>query len=1277
MAERSYLDNLARSVVWNSTFGLLGLENPDEQVSEWEAENPKAAFLSEAIPLGGATAKGMSLLAKTPRYGKWAKGLASAEKVAESPFLSRLKSEAALMAPIETGRQLAGYAVQETTDLEGDPLSTRLLTAATDVGLGGVLGGGIGWLGSGGKRIKVPTQLADLSAADSWQQNLRKARKAFAEASEEVKPEIENTIWRLERQIKEESRQNMVSELEGVFESKLKGLNSVFRGTDNIRSRTFSTNRDTGFSSLSELEKTVQGLKDTGVLPSDWLEYSQFPRDVIGRTLKARRAIDQKIKAALPEVGNGWRLGKEKDGLYVLARPIGDEGHWFVTKTDMPAKFIPEQGNLSAVLDKNAWKDPETIYKPTGEAQNVLDRTLRFNNLLDDEVRVVGEERKFWESGVEGAKALGEKLGLGKLAESELLGNVSDFGKRYIYPTVFKFKHSPLARKIYAVAQNTLDNSRKRAQELIYGVPSSEGDSLLSVVAKGIKRDDARAFANRLRKFAKTNESGFDAFLDTIDKGIPYEDALILPERANALGNEGLSLLEQLSNIHDSMVKEISDSAIALNISDNKLFPLRKGHYGLSRYWNGSLRQGILNENGNLVYIIGGDNRKGIKKMAEGVISEAKKDGRDWRLGEYWTKDRNLDLRQEKLLAPDEFSLANEFAARYGDAHPDVRQTSFFLPRNNVGGYNRAKTAEEFLENLSYAYENKYIWLAREINDRVLAKDIATLGIDSPKTAVMLQDTLDALNGKQGVFSQLVNKTTDAILSPVLGTDSASKIVRNLNKASASLDLGFGNLAYALANILQPITTVLPQLSLLRECPQAVSWAYDGIPLVGKSGKGMQAHVLSPMKIMWESMKLMGNPKLEEGFSEFMDQMIRDGVLSPRFIESYIGENSGLGRGLAESIKAGDFSGMLGNMASMLPTFSEQASRGYAMTVGYKYFNSLAKAGFLTKEQVYSAAKKFTDNTMFQFATSDRAKILQGPVGGAWGLFKNWTMHYVGWQMQYLDAGLRHGAWKPYMYSNLATSLLGGMGSSEIGATMERFTEWATGDKMSNLLYDRWGDTATSGFLLYGIPGAFGYSLQSQVNSPFRDPGEETQRFMGFVYSNRLKALWNSAASAIDYYSTTGKNPAGDIAFQNNIMRAFAPKMLYRTTQVVNDTLYSGTTRTKIADLTPAQAFMYQYFNIPAARIEQAYKISSEIWKDKDKRNALTSKYSGVMADALEAGDGTQMFRIIQRALVDGVDVSSVMNGANKKLENRNLTPIQRNTDYYGMYGITVGELGL
>lgn len=1274
MAERSYLENMVRSGMWNMLPGFFGLENPDEEVQEWEAENPGVAGAMELGALVAGTIGGVGLVKNLPKYGAWAKSLGSAEKFAQRPFLSRAAQEAALIAPVELGRQGVGLALQESTGLEGPDLEERAWQAGTDILLGAGIGGGLGLLSAAGKR--TPKVLGDISAADSWQQNLRKATARLAEVADQpdVAQEVQYSIAKLGRAIREESRHNMVSELEDVIPEKIKGLNSVFRGTGEIRSRTLSTNRDTGFASLKELEDNMEQLKKGGTLPEDWLQYSQFPRLARARTAKAAQRMDRNIVDALEPVGNNWYLGKEQEGLYVLGRRLRD-GEWFLTKTDNPGKFIPEQGQLKAITDRNAWRDPETIYKPlTDVPDSVYNKALAFDEALNDGVGTVGaKEGSIWGMGQAAVNRFGERLGLKDLADSELLANVRESFNRYVSPTVFKFRNSPLARKIYGVASKIRDDSLRKAQELVYGKPKVEGESVWQIASKGIKRDDPGALANMVRKLATDRPDEFKALLKVIDDKIPYEEVMLRPEISNALGVEGQRVLDKLQAVHNQAIDEIFKTAGALGIPDAKLFPLRKGHYGISHYWTGSLRQGIVDQNGNLVYIVGGENRKGIRKLAEGVIEEAKKDGRDWRLGEYWTKERNLDLRQEKLLASDEFSLADEFAQRYADAHPDVHKAGFFLPQSGVGGFNAAKTAEELIQALNYSLENKYIWLGNEMTDRLLAKDLATLGIDQPKVAAQLEDTLQALRGEQGTFSKLVNKTADQILAPVLGTDSASKIVRALNTSSVYLDLGFGNMAYALANMLQPITTVLPQLALLKQCPQALQWAYDGVPLVSKTGKGMVANTLSPMKIMWESMKLMGNPKLEEGFSEFLEQMVREGVLSPRFIESYIGENSGLATSLVDAYKQGNFSGMVKGLATSLPSFSEQASRGYAMTVGYKYFNSMAKAGMLSKDQVYSAARKFTENTMFQFAASDRARILQGPVGGAWGLFKNWTMHYVGWQMQYLEAALKYNAWKPYMYSNLATSLLGGLGSSEIGASLERFTEAYTGDKLSNLLYDRWGDTTGSQMLLYGIPGAFGLSLQSQVNSPFRDPGEETQRFMGFVYSNRLKALWNSVGEAVDYYASTGQNPAGDVKFQNSLMRALAPKMIYRSTQVVGNTLYSASTGTKQLDLSPLEAMAYQYFNLPSTRIDQSFKISKEIWEDKDKRAQLTSRYASYMADAIQAGDGELMFRLTQRALLDGLDIGGIVDGAQTRLENRYLTPLERNTDWYGVWGTTAG----
>lgn len=1280
MAVEDEILKAGSSLVWKATLGALGIDHPYEEVREWEAEHPVISTLGDIAGMAAVTTKGMSLLRPTA-YGKWASGLAKAENAINKPFLSKFASEAALMAPVEAGRQALGYGIQEALDLEGPGIADRSVNAIVDTLAGGLIAGGIAKIASGGKRIRLPAQLKDLSAEDSWQVNLRKAREVWKNTEDAAqRGEIEKVIWNLEGKIKNETRDNFISPLENDS-TRLANLNTLMRGSDKFTSKIFAANPGVGFKSLKELDDTLEAMKAEKVLPEDWLEYSQFPRLVSAKPGRNQSFMKNTIEETLDDVGNGWRMAKERDGLYVIARKMDPEGsRWFITKTDSPGKFMPEQGALAQVVDKKAWRDPETIYAGTGNANNVLDQTLRYNEMLEGGIRARDiSGSKMFEATKKGVQELGERVGLGKIAESETLGNLIDESKRNFVPTAFQFKNSPRARRIYAVAQNTIDAARRKAQSWVYGnFKMDKSSSLAGTLVKGVRGSTEGSWDKAVKALAEKSPDKFDALLKVIDDQVPYEKVLESETLRAGLGEEGMGVLKQLVDIHDGAMDELFKTAGALHIPDKNLFPLKKGHYGISHYWNGSLRQGILDERGNMVYILGGDNKKGLKKMAEGMIAEAAKEGHNWRLGEFWMKARDIDLRQEKLLNPDSYALASEFAQKYSQVHPEVHKASFFFPQTGVKGYNRAKTAEELVSNLAYSLENKYLWLAREINDRVLAKDLAVLGIDSPKTAAALEDKLSVLRGEQGIFSQLVNKAADRILAPVLGTDSASKIVSSLNKAQVHLDLGFGNMAYALANILQPITTVLPQLSLIQSCPQALAWAYDGIPLVSKSGKGMLVHQLSPMKIMWESMKLMAKPGGEEGFQEFTEWMIKRGVLSPRFIESYIGQNSGMATSISDAFKQRNYSGMITSLSTLLPSFSEQASRGYAATVGYKLFNSYYKAGLMTKEQVYDAAKKFTENTMFQFAASDRARILQGPVGQAWGLFKNWTMHYVGWQMQYLEAGLKYGAWKPYMYSNLATTMLGGMGSSEIGATLERFTEWASDEKMSELLYDRWGDGVGSSMLLYGLPGAFGFSLQGQVNSPLRDPGEEAQRFMGMVWANRLQSLWKTAEQGIEFYSTTGRNPAQDEAFRAQLARAFAPKMIYRSMQMTNDALYSLSTGTKVVgDLGKVEQLAYQYFNLPSIRISQGLEISSQIWKDKQKRATLTSKYSEAMADALSSQDGTLIYRVIERALVDGVDIQNVIDAARTRLQNEELTPLERNTDYFGVYGITAGMLGL
>lgn len=1269
----SYLENFVKNAIWANTAGLLGLENPNEEVQEWAAENPKTALATDlaGLLLGGA---GAMKLTKATKYGKWAQGLGAAEKFAASPFKATAAKEIALWAPFELGRQGVGYAIQladgEDTYGEAD-LGERMLQAGVDLGTAGLISGGLGLISAAGKKVKMPDVLNALDPGDPWQFQLRKVKEGLDKLDPsdlETAGALQQSIYALENKILSEETGRMVSSLEGEAGDVLGNkLNSLFKGTSNLSSRKFIIDPEKGFNSLNAKDSVIANLN----LPDGWISQVQYPRWISGSG-KAGAIADNKLKDTLDPVGNGWRIKKEDQGLWVVAKEASP-GKWFIAKTDNPKFFLGEQAGLTNVLDKKAWLDPDSIVKATGDTNAVLDKALAFNELMEPGAKGLSRV----DNSVAGItdsflKKAGVKGGLDAVAGGDnlLAENVKNAFNRYVKPTVFQFKNSPLARKIYALQQYNIDNGKKRAAEWLFGKVSTEGSNVWEIARKGIKRADPGAFATRLRKLAQENKTGFDQLVSILDKQIPYEDVLVNDALKRNLGTDGLATLAELNRIDNGVYKEIFDSAVGLGIPDAKLFPMKKGHYGFSHYWKGSIRQAITDEKGALVHIVSGNNKKGVTKLAEGVINEAASEGKTWRLGNWWTLDRDLDLAQEKLLSASDFELGEQLAKRYALKHPEVQKASFFMPQAGIGGYNRGKTAEDLIDNLRYSVENKYTWLARQINDKVSAKDLATLAIDNPQVALQLDDKLKALRGEEGLLGQAVNKFADSILAPVLGTGSASKIVRTLNTTSVYLDLGFANLAYVTANMLQPITTVLPQLSLLRSCPEALAWAYDTVPLVSATGKGAQASTMNPLKVMYEGWKLMAHPERRAGFKEFLDQAVADGALSPRFIESYIGENSQVSLGLVDSFKKGNFSGMLKEAATGLPSFSEQASRGYALTVGYAYFDSIAKAtGQLTKEQVYSGARRFMENTMFQFAASDRAKILQGPVGQAWGLFKNWTMHYVGWQLEYLNAGLKYNCWAPYMWSNVATSVLGGLSASELGTVAEKFAEWASDKKMEEVLYENWGDGLGSSSLLYGIPGAFGLSLKSQINSPFRDPGEETQRFMGMVWGNRLSSLWKAAGAGIDYWTTSGENPAQSETFQLQLSRALAPKMIYRSMQVVDGALY-GMNKNKIIDgLSPMESLAYQYFNLPSIRIEQGFKISNEIWNNKEKQTALTSSYGAAMADALESEDGRLIQKIVSRAIADGVDIQNIMKSANKRLEGRRLSPLERNTQYYPELG--------
>ena len=93
-------------------------------------------------------------------------------------------------------------------------------------------------------------------------------------------------------------------------------------------------------------------------------------------------------------------------------------------------------------------------------------------------------------------------------------------------------------------------------------------------------------------------------------------------------------------------------------------------------------------------------------------------------------------------------------------------------------------------------------------------------------------------------------------------------------------------------------------------------------------------------------------------------------------------------------------------------------------------------------------AKKFTERTNYLYGQADRAGIMTGPVGGTFGLFKNWMMHYVGNMAEYAGEGFKRNNWTPLLWQQASTFGIGGFAATPLYPLAQTFNDWASDDPL-------------------------------------------------------------------------------------------------------------------------------------------------------------------------------------------------------------------------------------
>jgi hypothetical protein len=315
----------------------------------------------------------------------------------------------------------------------------------------------------------------------------------------------------------------------------------------------------------------------------------------------------------------------------------------------------------------------------------------------------------------------------------------------------------------------------------------------------------------------------------------------------------------------------------------------------------------------------------------------------------------------------------------------------------------------------------------------------------------------------------------------------------------------------------------------------------------------------------------------------------------------------------------------------------------------------------LQGEQLYRFAKEFTNNTMFLYGTADRARVITGPMGSAFGMFKNWQMHYMGWMAEYTGQGIMNGQWAPFMWMNAGTAMVGGLGALPLYSTANAFSEYATDESILSHVYDMFGGEEASDAVFMGVPALFGVSLQGSAAAPFSDPARDASMLYSFVHWDRMRALGKAVGTAIDTYSVTGDHPGRDPLVRDQFARALLPRSIYRSMAVVEGNYVKSlsTGYPAIGDVGPVQRLMFAAGFNPV-EVEKGYKVADELWKDQKKRQEAVQSYGRLWASAQLGRDSTRMQQLMRSAMLEGVPLDSIMRSAQIRIAKGREPQIER-----------------
>lgn len=1298
---------------FEGTLEVFG-RDPSREVERFRAENPIAGMASQLVGFGVPFVGQYQAATRIPSLARQVERM---EDLASGPIGKELARETAIFAPLEVGR--AGISATAGDKTFEEAIKDSALSASIGLGAAGT----IGVFRKAGRTVESAEGFLDSS--NPIQQNIRQLDEQIRTGKTlDGKPLDEDQLTRIKdaktqlRQavrLQEGSRRIATDEKTGEREAVFDFVSDLGEkeGTRQINRLFRQGNRlvrgPEDFKSNAEARSV---LKNAGV-PEGIESHVKFPRFVPLSTKSGKAAIKKAkskqagIRQHLERIDDDTFIGRETDdGLYVVAKRtrVGEgqqvqfnevaEGRVAIQQGGRNVGGIRQEGKKWTLSIGGKARSKNSLKEAKEEAQKQLESSTANEGFLltktDKPELFAPQQAKWTERTVDSTawqRDMVDKFGqsalldmnlgtVGKVsgvtssreARNVLVNQIAKTAEKHVAPRQFQLPGSPLARSVLMAMEGSFDLAATRARRLAFGAREvdPEKNELAQFVLGKLKlsgEDSVQGFAQRV------DEDEIEGTISRIlEDEIPLqsvddtEESVAKMLDRGDISQEGFDLMEAMQRISDTVDE---DEILPLQqLTGFNKYRQRRGHYGVPRQRRGDSRVKITDEDGETVALIGGKSHGEAKAIADRVIKSAlDEEGVALQRSEPFTREASIDkilldeygahARMETEAASVARRLINRETRR-------VKGSRTFRPRGNVAGFERTFSRDDMVEAFANHLDVKLRYAASMASRHTIEQYSDKIRAISGMNAFdIIHRRLQDFEGTPGKIAEATNEVVDKALGPVLGKNSATRIASTANKFYMHMTLGSLSIAYPAINSLTFMQTVLPHISMVQNAPPALLAKYYGSTIM-RARDGVQGGAfLDPLKFAYQSAKQLRSQEPE--WIKNVNRAANDGTIDPRFIEDYVGENAQKFLDLRKNAKSpAGYARLLKGISLLGMETGERLSRVHAFSNGFLVGRDFLK---LEGEDLYLFAKKFTDNTMFRYATPDRPTLFAGPVGSTFGLFKNWMMHYTFQMLEHGNMIARNptqmAAWKPLLWQVGGTTSVGGVGAWPFLELMDTFSKFTSDENIMQTVYGNFnlegedGDsTMLSDAIYYGLPGFLGLSLTAQAQMPFHAPLRDMEFMFTPVHLDRAQALFRAIGDSVDRFTATGQfNPLKSQQLSLEWARAVAPKTAYRTMQVQADSSVRSARSGQplVKELNTLERIGFA-FGMTPPKVNRMFDVADELWQDQQKRREMVGALGQEWKEAQTAGDYKAVANVLRKAAERGIDPSRVVRSAQSRL---------------------------